>query len=71
VAVNPARLDDPPERLPLSLDEVLDALAADSVLAGAMGDDMLDTYLRLKRSESAAYAGMQPDAIAAEYRYKF
>jgi glutamine synthetase len=71
VAVNPARLDDPPERLPLSLDEVLDALAADGVLAAAMGDDMLDTYLRLKRSESAAYAGMQPDAIAAEYRYKF
>jgi hypothetical protein len=36
-----------------------------------MGDDMLDTYLRLKRSEIAAYAGMDADAIAAEYRYKF
>jgi len=71
VAVNPARLADPPERLPLSLDEVLDALSADEVLAGAMGADMLDTYLRLKRSEAAAYAGMEPDAIAAEYRYKF
>jgi glutamine synthetase len=70
-AVNPARLDDPPERLPLSLEEVLDALSADEVLAGAMGADMLDTYLRLKRSEVAAYAGMEPDAIAAEYRYKF
>jgi len=71
VDVNPARLDDPPERLPLSLEEVLDALAADDVLAGAMGEDMLDTYLRLKRSEVAAYAGMDADAIAAEYRYKF
>jgi glutamine synthetase len=69
--VNPARLDDPPERLPLSLEEVLDALSDDEVLAGAMGADMLDTYLRLKRSEAAAYAGMEPDAIAAEYRYKF
>ena len=69
--MNPARLDDPPERLPLSLEEVLDALSADEVLAGAMGADMLDTYLRLKRSEAAAYAGMEPDAIAAEYRYKF
>jgi glutamine synthetase len=71
VAVNPARLDDPPARLPLSLEEVLAALEADAVLAGAMGDDMLDTYLRLKRSEVAAYEGMEPDAIAAEYRYKF
>ena len=71
VDVNPARLDEPPERLPLSLEEVLDALAADDVLAGAMGEDMLDTYLRLKRSEVAAYAGMDADAIAAEYRYKF
>jgi glutamine synthetase len=69
--VNPARLDDPPTRLPLSLEEVLAALEADAVLAGAMGNDMLDTYLRLKRSEVAAYAGMEPDAIAAEYRYKF
>jgi glutamine synthetase len=50
---------------------VLAALEADAVLAGAMGNDMLDTYLRLKRSEVAAYAGMEPDAIAAEYRYKF
>jgi glutamine synthetase len=71
VAVNPARLDDPPARLPLSLEEVLAALEADAVLAGAMGDDMLDTYLRLKRSEVAAYEEMEPDAIAAEYRYKF
>jgi glutamine synthetase len=71
VVVNPARLDDPPERLPLSLEEVLDALSDDEVLAGAMGADMLDTYLRLKRSEVGAYAGMDPDAIAAEYRYKF
>jgi glutamine synthetase len=71
VAVNPARLDDPPERLPLTLEEVLAALAADEVLAAAMGADMLDTYLRLKRSEVAAYAGMEPNAIAAEYRYKF
>ena len=71
VAVNPARLADPPPRLPLGLEEVLDALAADPVLAGAMGADLLSTYLALKRTEAAAYAGMDADAIATEYRYKF
>ena len=40
-------------------------------IAYRQGTHMLDTYLRLKRSEVAAYAGMDADAIAAEYRYKF
>lgn len=71
VAVNPARLKHPPPLLPLSLGEVLDLLADHPVPAGAMGQPMLSTYLALKRSEEAAYAAMEPEAIAAEYRYKF
>ena len=50
---------------------MLDLLEADAVLADAMGPDMLSTYLALKRSEAAAYAAFEPEAIAAEYRYKF
>jgi glutamine synthetase len=71
VAVNPSRLDDPPGLLPGSLDAVLDALAADPVLGGAMGENLLSTYLALKRSEAAAYVGVEPEAVAAEYRYTY
>jgi glutamine synthetase len=71
VDVNPTRLEQPPAMLPQSLDEVLDLLADDPVLAGAMGTPMLSTYLALKRSEAAAYAAIDPQATAAEYRYKF
>ena len=71
MAVNPARLEHPPPTLPLSLGEVLDLLADHPVLAAAMGQPMLSTYLALKRSEEAAYAAMEPEATAAEYRYKF
>ena len=71
VAVNPARLKHPPPMLPLSLGEVLDLLVDHPLLAGAMGQPMLSTYLALKHSEEAAYAAMEPEATAAEYRYTF
>jgi glutamine synthetase len=71
VTINPARLETPPPPLPGSLDQVLDLLEADAVLAGAMGEQMLSTYVALKRSEAAAYASSDPESIAAEYRYKF
>ena len=57
VAVNPARLEHPPPMLPLSLGEVLDLLADHPVLAGAMGQPMLSTYLALKRSEAGRVRG--------------
>jgi glutamine synthetase len=71
VDVNPARLQRPPPMLPQSLDAVLNLLADDPVLAGAMGGPMLATYLALKRSEAAAYAAIDPQTTAAEHRYKF
>jgi len=71
VDVNPARLEQPPPMLPQSLDAVLDLLADDPVLAGAMGRPMLSTYLALKRSEASAYAAVDPHTTATEYRYKF
>jgi glutamine synthetase len=71
VTINPARLEKPPPSLPGSLDQVLDLLQADTVLAGAMGEEMLSTYVALKRTEAAAFASSEPEAIATEYRYKF
>ncbi len=41
------------ERLPTALDEALDALAADDVLAEAMGEPLYGSYLEVKRSEWA------------------
>ena len=71
VVVNPARLPSPPPSLPLALDATLSALEADATLTEALGASMLGTYLALKRSEVAAYAGAEPEAIAREYQYKF
>ena len=71
VTINPARLHTPPPPLPGSLEEVLGLLEGDRVLAAAMGPQMVSTYLALKRSEVAAYAAMEPEAIAAEYRYPY
>jgi len=71
VDVNPARLEQPPPMLPQSLDAALDLLAGDPVLAAAMGRPMLSTYLALKRSEASAYAAVDPETTATEYRYKF
>ena len=47
-----------------SMGSMMGRFRDDDVLAAAMGEDMIDTYLRLKRSEAAAYAGMDPDTIA-------
>jgi len=62
VEVDPATLSDAErsalraERLPSSLGEALDALAADSLLATALGPLRLDAYLAVKRSEAADFA---------------
>jgi glutamine synthetase len=71
--INPARLGDGslPERLPLELGATLDLLLADTRLGEALGPLTLSTYTALKRSEVAAYATAEPEAIAAEYRYKY
>lgn len=42
--------------LPQSLDEALDALAADEVIRTALGDTLAHEYLRLKRAEAGDYA---------------
>ena len=43
-------------RCPRRQAEALDALAADDVLTGALGDVLADSYLAVRRSEWAAYS---------------
>lgn len=42
-------------RLPALLDEALDALQADAVVAGTLGPELLREFVALKRAESAAW----------------
>jgi glutamine synthetase len=63
VNVDPATLSDAQrlavgaDRLPTSLAEALDALAADELLLESLGDLRHRAYLAVKRSEVAAFAG--------------
>ena len=54
------RLAAGPSRLPASLDEALDALAADDLLLESLGGLRRRAYLAVKRSEAAAFAGTDP-----------
>ena len=66
VNVDPATLTDAQRaavgarRLPTSLAEALDALAADDLLMESLGDLRRRAYLAVKRSEVAAFAGADP-----------
>jgi len=46
------------ERLPATLDAALAALAGDTVLLAALGDDLARAYLAVKRAESAELSGL-------------
>ena len=43
-------------RLPATQEEALDALSADSVLTGALGPVLTESYLAVRRSEWATYS---------------
>jgi glutamine synthetase len=66
VNVDPATLTDAQrlaagaDRLPTSLAEALDALAADDLLMESLGDLRRRAYLAVKRSEVAAFSGTDP-----------
>ena len=62
VEVDPASLSDDEraargvDRLPSSQGEALDALAADGLLLGALGAELADSYVAVRRSEWEAYS---------------
>src|SRR6266545_705317 len=58
-------------RLPASLDEALDNLAADRLLMEALGDLLGRSYLAVRRSEARAYAAMDDEAQFRGHFYKY
>lgn len=54
-------------RLPSSLPEALDTLAADPVVAGWFSKDFLACYMAMKRKEIEIVAGLSPDELCARY----
>ena len=77
VNVDPATLTDAERlavgarRLPASLAEALDALKADDLLMGSLGDLRRRAYLAVKRSEVAAFVGADPAYECFEHFTKF
>ncbi len=60
-------LDDPGEPLPHSLGDALDALEADALLRDAMGPQIVDTFLAIKRFELERHRQWVSDWELAEY----
>jgi glutamine synthetase len=58
-------------RLPASLDQALDNLAADAILIDALGDLLGRSYMAVRRSEAAAYAAMDEQAQFTGHFYKY
>ncbi|MBE3590984.1 MAG: glutamine synthetase [Firmicutes bacterium] len=77
VAVDPAHLPEEERRqrgirpLPASQAEALAELERDEVLAGAMGDLLLRSYLAVRRSEAEAFAERDAEFEIAHHFYKF
>ena len=60
-------LDEPGEPLPASLEAALDALEADALLRDAMGPQIVDTFLAMKRFELDRHRQWVSDWEIAEY----
>src|SRR5262249_10112689 len=72
VVVDPATLGaDAPARLPQSLDEAVDALEADDVIADAMGSLLFNSFVAVRRAEAAVFRASDADAIAAAHRWRY
>lgn len=58
-------------RLPTTLDEALNELENDAVLAEALGPLLSKSYLAVKRSESAFFQGKTPEEETRQHFYKY
>jgi glutamine synthetase len=67
VAGDANRLDDPGEPLPATLEAALDALEADALLCEAMGPQIVDTFVAMKRFEVERHRQWVSDWEIAEY----
>lgn len=77
VAVDPALLDEATRRqggiepLPVRMDEALDALEADELFMGAMGDLRRRSYLAVRRGEARAFAAEGEAFEIERHFYRF
>lgn len=70
VSVDPATLHGVPP-LPTSLAEATAAFEADPVLAGALGEALVDTVATVRRGEVALFDDASPEEIVARSRWRY
>src|SRR5262249_15042561 len=58
-------------RLPQSLTETADALEANDLLRGAMGEPMFEAFLAVRRAEVQMFAGASPEDVVARTRWRW
>ncbi len=68
-AADPAGLG--ARRLPQSLAEATGHLAQSAVLREAMGDPLFEAFLAVRRGETELFAGLSPDDIVAQTRWRW
>ncbi len=73
VSADPAVLPEAerPPRLPKSLAESAERLAESDVLRSAMGEYLHDRVVAVRRAEAEVSAGIDEEALAAKYRWRF
>ena len=58
-------------QLPATLGEATEAFAASSVLRGAMGEFLFETYLATRRGEVEQYADADAEELIRRLRWRF
>ena len=73
VSADPASLPalERPPRLPKSLAESAECLAESHVLRSAMGEYLHERVVAVRRAEAERSAGIDEEALAAKYRWRF
>jgi glutamine synthetase len=60
-----------PPRLPRSVGEAVEALRADDVLPGLLGEPLLEAFCAVRHAEAELFADTTPDAIAEASRWRY
>jgi glutamine synthetase len=77
VTVDPGGLSDEEvssrgiQRLPKSVEEALSHLEKSDVLRDAMGPMLFGPFAAVRRAEAEAFAGLEPEKIAAAHRWRY
>jgi glutamine synthetase len=60
-----------PPRLPGGIGEAVQALRADDVLPGLLGEELLEAFCAVRLAEEQLFAGRAPEAIAEASRWRY